>query len=94
MDILFFLFTYHIGLACVGFIKGIKSQNAKIGLDFSIVIAFRNEEERIDHLLFSLEKSDLEKVNLDEVIFVNDHSTDRTVDKINNWNNHKNSRLE
>ena len=86
--IILFVYVSLIALACIGFIKGTKSQNAKIGLDFSIVIAFRNEEERIDHLLFSLEKSDLEKVNLDEVIFVNDHSTDSTVDKINNWNNH------
>ena len=89
MDISSFLFTYPLlGLACVGFIKGIKSQHANIGSDFSIVIAFRNEEKRIDNLLFSLENSDLEQVNLDEVIFVNDHSSDGTVDKINRWSNH------
>ncbi len=39
-------------------------------------------------MLISLEKSDLEQVNLEEVIFVNDHSLDRTVEKIERWSNH------
>ena len=86
--IILFVYVSIIGAACLGFIKGIKHQHVKEGSDFSIVIAFRNEEERIDDLLFSLEKSDLEQVNLDEVIFVNDHSFDRTVEKIERWSNH------
>ena len=86
--IILFVYVSIIGVACVGFIKGIKSQHANIGSDFSIVIAFRNEEERIDNLLFSLENSDLEQVNLNEVIFVNDHSSDGTVEKIKRWSNH------
>ena len=86
--IILFVYVSIIGAACLGFIKGIKYQSVKAGSDFSIVIAFRNEEERIDDLLISLEKSDLEQVNLDEVIFVNDHSLDRTVEKIKRWSNH------
>ena len=86
--IILFVYVSIIGAACVGLIKGIKSQHANIGSDFSIVIAFRNEEERIDNLLFSLENSDLEQVNLNEVIFVNDHSSDGTVEKIKRWSNH------
>lgn len=86
--IILFVYVSIIGAACLGFIKGIKYQHVKAGSDFSIVIAFRNEEERIDDLLFSLEKSDLEQVNLEEVIFVNDHSLDRTVEKIERWSNH------
>ena len=86
--IILFVYVSIIGAACLGFIKGIKYQNVKAGSDFSIVIAFRNEEERIDDLLISLEKSDLEQVNLDEVIFVNDHSLDRSVEKIKKWSNH------
>ena len=86
--IILFVYVSIIGAACLGFIKGIKYQSVKAGSDFSIVIAFRNEEERIDDLLISLDKSDLEQVNLDEVIFVNDHSLDRTVEKIERWSNH------
>jgi len=86
--IILFVYVSIIGAACLGFKKGIKYQSVKAGSDFSIVIAFRNEEERIDDLLISLEKSDLEQVNLDEVIFVNDHSLDRTVEKIKRWSNH------
>jgi len=86
--IILFVYVSIIVAACVGFIKGIKSQHANIGSDFSIVIAFRNEEKRIDNLLFSLENSDLEQVNLNEVIFVNDHSSDGTVDKVKRWSNH------
>ena len=86
--IILFVYVSIIGVACLGFVKGIKYQSVKAGSDFSIVIAFRNEEERIDDLLISLEKSDLEQVNLDEVIFVNDHSLDRTVEKIKRWSNH------
>ena len=86
--IILFVYVSIIGAACLGFIKGIKYQSVKAGSDFSIVIAFRNEEERIDDLLISLEKSDLEQVNLDEVIFVNDHSLDRSVEKIKKWSNH------
>jgi len=83
--IILFVYVSIIGAACIGLIKGIKSQHANIGSDFSIVIAFRNEEERIDNLLFSLENSDLEQVNLNEVIFVDDHSSDGTVEKIKRW---------
>ena len=60
--IILFVYVFIIGAACLGFIKGIKHQYVKEGSDFSIVIAFRNEEERIDDLLFSLEKIDLDSL--------------------------------
>lgn len=55
-------------------------QKEKIELrELVVLIPFRNEEARIDGLLHSIQKS---LKHPKEYIFINDHSTDRAVDKI------------
>ncbi len=77
-------------MACYGVVLGFNSTKGKLGRNFSIIVSFRNEEDRIHDLLVSLEKSDLNKVNLDEVIFINDHSTDNSVKRIEKWSKNQN----
>ncbi|MBK7855655.1 MAG: glycosyltransferase [Bacteroidetes bacterium] len=52
------------------------------GNKISVVIAIRNEEENISTLIKSLDSQSLSS-NLFEVIIVNDHSEDATLEKIN-----------
>lgn len=50
----------------------------------SVVIPFRNEEKTLPHLFKSLEKQILAP---HEIIFVNDHSTDQSLNLAQGWNN-------
>lgn len=56
-----------------------KKENNPVNI--SIIIALRNEEENVDDLVESLNQFNYLKENF-EVIFVDDHSTDRTYDKL------------
>lgn len=53
----------------------------------SVVIAVRNEEHNISQLLFRLSLQDYPRT-LYEVIIVNDHSTDATWEKLNEYTEH------
>ena len=50
----------------------------------SIIVSFRNEYNRINSLLKSLDGQSIVSDNI-ELIFVDDHSTDDTVNKLNSW---------
>ncbi len=50
-------------------------------LNFSVLVPFRNESGRIGSLLDSLQSLDYPTENF-EIIFINDHSTDNTVSKL------------
>jgi cellulose synthase/poly-beta-1,6-N-acetylglucosamine synthase-like glycosyltransferase len=56
-----------------------KNENNPVNI--SIVIALRNEENNVDGLVALLNQLNYPKENF-EVIFVDDHSTDRTYDKL------------
>lgn len=56
-----------------------KKENNPVNI--SIIIALRNEEENVDDLVESLNQFNYLKENF-EVIFVDDHSTDRTYNKL------------
>ena len=49
----------------------------------SIIVAFRNEEENLPKLLSSLDQQDIEDQAV-ELILVNDHSTDKSVEAVKN----------
>jgi cellulose synthase/poly-beta-1,6-N-acetylglucosamine synthase-like glycosyltransferase len=51
----------------------------------SIIVPFRNEEKNLPHLLDDLSKQDID-INKFEIIFVNDHSDDLSVDVVNGQN--------
>jgi len=69
------------------FLKGWESLQSKevhpksTGEKLSVLIAFRNEEDRIPQLIDSLTHQDYPKENL-EVILVDDHSTDSSLKKL------------
>lgn len=80
-------------LAMVGlFTIGIARLNRKpsitgsFKMPISVVVALRNEEENIDNLLLSLTSQDYSK-DLYEIVLVNDHSSDSTLEKIMQWAN-------
>ncbi len=55
--------------------------STKAPTKFSILVPFKNEANRINALLYSLDELDYSK-NEFEVIFINDHSTDQSVEVI------------
>ena len=82
---IFILYLFLIFISIIGFLKTNKSSEI-IELDSSItlIIPYRNEEYRIHNLLTSLEsQKDISAVS--KIIFVDDHSTDSSRKKINNW---------
>lgn len=50
----------------------------------SVLIVYRNEEDNLPALLHSLQNQQFTKNNM-ELLFVNDHSTDNSVECINEW---------
>lgn len=50
----------------------------------SILVSVRNESQRIGPLLKSFQKCNSDFKNL-ELIFIDDHSSDNTIDKLNSW---------
>ena len=88
--VIFIFYAIFIGLSIIGFqinspysvsIKDFIPSKEKL---LTIIIPFRNEENRINNLLSSIENQE----NLDcieQFIFVDDHSSDCTVEIIRNW---------
>lgn len=50
----------------------------------SIIVAAKNEEQRLPHLLDSIAQIDIQNIAF-EVIIVNDHSTDASMDILQQW---------
>ena len=59
----------------------VSGKNENNPVNISIIIALRNEERNVDGIVDSLNNLNYPKENF-EVIFVDDHSTDRTYDKL------------
>ena len=87
---LIFIFSIYFGflLVCMfGWRKFVRQRNKSVGtkIEFaSVIIAVRDEEHSITHLLDSLEAQDCQYSNF-EILFVDDHSTDNTEQLILNW---------
>ena len=77
-----------VGLFTLGIIRHNHQAIGKLQtqIPISVVVAMRNEEENIDNLLLSL-ASQVYPKNLVEIVLVNDHSTDSTVQKAMEWSN-------
>ena len=54
------------------------------GSFLTLIIPYRNEENRIQNLLFSLENQK-DTSSISKIIFVDDHSTDSSRAQVNNW---------
>jgi poly-beta-1,6-N-acetyl-D-glucosamine synthase len=71
-----------------GWLRIKKEQNqvpiSRKGVLLSVIIPFRNEENSLVKLLFSLENQSLKKENF-EVIFVNDQSVDSSLEILENF---------
>ena len=82
---LFILYLFLIFISIIGFLKTDKSSGIiELNSFITLIIPYRNEEYRIHNLLTSLEsQKDISTVS--KIIFVDDHSTDLTREKINNW---------
>ena len=87
--IILFVYVFFLGFACIGLIKNSRPKKFTSSKQFtlSIIVPVRNEMNRIDCLLNSLEKSKIDNKVLKEIIFVNDHSEDDTILKIEQWKN-------
>ncbi len=87
---LIFIFSIYFGflLTCiVGWRQFVSQNKSAVGTtnEFaSVVVAVRNEEDSINGLLDSLKSQDFQYNNF-EIILVDDHSTDHTVQKTHNW---------
>tara|TARA_B110000285_G_C15138793_1_gene629218 strand:+ start:2372 stop:3466 length:1095 start_codon:yes stop_codon:yes gene_type:complete len=82
---LFILYLCLMLVAISGFTRTIKPSKS-CGSDsfITLIIPYRNEENRIQNLLISLEsQKDISSVS--KIIFVDDHSTDSSRKYINNW---------
>ncbi|MAE14423.1 MAG: hypothetical protein CL821_02390 [Crocinitomicaceae bacterium] len=97
--VIFILYAIFIGFSIIGFqinspssfsIKDFKSSKEKF---LTIIIPFRNEENRINNLLSSIEKQENLNV-INQFIFVDDHSSDCTVEIIKNWTLNKNFKCQ
>ncbi|MBK7131068.1 MAG: glycosyltransferase [Crocinitomicaceae bacterium] len=87
------LFAFCLGMVCLQFLIAlvmlsiIKKQNSKITIsssdkDLSILIPFRNEAKRISSLIKSFNESVIAVPSQLEIIFIDDHSTDQSVEEI------------
>lgn len=89
-----FLYCCSIGYVIIGFIKisilPKKEQINEVVKKISVLIPVRNEEDNISNCLDSLENQLFNNANF-EVILINDHSSDNTLLKIQNFI--KNSKL-
>jgi cellulose synthase/poly-beta-1,6-N-acetylglucosamine synthase-like glycosyltransferase len=83
--ILFFSYAALITAITLGWwkLKVYKSKSLEYNTKVTILVAVRNEAENIGMLIKSLSSQNY-PANLFEVIFIDDHSTDETVDLVNN----------
>ena len=79
---IFFLIMM-VGFCCSLSLNKIKKDGLNPNL-ISIIISVRNEYNRLDPLLKSLESQSISAENF-ELIFVDDHSSDNTIDKLKSW---------
>ena len=97
--VVFILYAIFIGFSIIGF--QINSPSSVSIKDFiplkekflTIIIPFRNEENRINNLLSSIENQENLNV-INQFIFVDDHSSDCTVEIIKNWTLNKNFKCQ
>ena len=88
-------YFYHIGLYINGWNKTStfgEINNFPNTIFISVIVAVRNEENNIDNLLNSLH-SQTYSSDYFEIIIVNDHSTDKTVEKILQYTDKKQIKL-
>ena len=79
-----YLFLIFISLISTSSKTDKSSEIVELNSFITLIIPYRNEEYRIHNLLTSLEsQKDISAVS--KIIFVDDHSTDLTREKINNW---------
>lgn len=81
--IIFISYFFLVVIVIIGFFsnkKTFKKHSKTIGI--SVLIPFRNEESKLAPLIKSLEK---QNYPLAEIIFINDHSTDSSVEVIQNF---------
>lgn len=83
--ILFILFLYSLLILryCIGWKKNGASGTSHLTPTVSIIIALRNEQEQVIHLLSELKKQ-VYPIDKLEFILVNDHSTDSTLELLRN----------
>jgi poly-beta-1,6-N-acetyl-D-glucosamine synthase len=93
--LVFIFYTLFISISIIGSlinidsshtIKDFNSSNDKL---LTIIVPFRNEEIRINTLLSSFENQYNYKC-IDQIIFVDDHSSDKSFEIIKNWTFNKN----
>ena len=82
--IILFLYVSIIIIFTIGWSKIKSRKSYNFFPKVSIVIALRNEEHEINRLLANLQSQDYPPSKL-EFIFVNDHSTDSTLDLLNKF---------
>ncbi|WP_347173704.1 glycosyltransferase family 2 protein [Polaribacter uvawellassae] len=84
ISILFYSYIIFIFIFVIGFykVKEFKSTNTSEKIAFSVIIPFRNEAKNLPKLLDSIQQLKYSK-ELVEFIFVDDDSTDNSVDIIN-----------
>ena len=80
IQILFVLYCYMIFLLLIGWFRN-TNINKTVNLRVSVVIAVRNEQEIISDLISNL-KSQSYDSKLYDVIVVNDHSVDDTLNEL------------
>ena len=78
IQILFLLYVFMIFLFFIGWFRN-KDSNNSVNLKISVVIAVRNEQERIIGLVNNLKSQDYD-ISLYDVVIVNDNSEDNTLD--------------
>lgn len=87
---MFILIPYLILIISFAFVwykeKSVKTESIEVIETISVIIAFRNESKNLHNLINSLLGQ--EKVQNFEIIFVNDHSTDNSVEIIEMYKNH------
>ena len=82
----FFVFYFFLMVvAALGFTSVNKTLISNQSDSFlTLIIPYRNEENRIQNLLFSLENQK-DTSSISKIIFVDDHSTDSSRAQVNNW---------
>ena len=89
--VIFIFYAIFISASIIGFqlkipvSKSINYVNLSKEKLLTLIIPFRNEESRINNLLISIENQ--ESLNcIKKFIFVDDHSSDSSVELVRNWN--------
>ncbi len=87
MSILLSLYALFLLIAGIGILLTTIKKGDKSTPDYSIIVAARNEEKNIPHLLDSFSKLDYPPERY-EIILVNDASTDNTLNLMHDFSSH------